>query len=435
MEKVSNRKSINYKMLLLTLLSIFIFTNIFCQDTIKAFFETKIDTLYSDAKKEASKSFKIIVPNQKAFKDAKIEFTVVGNDMNPSGIFLPNEKTIKLNSSDDTIKKEFNVNFQRSKKDDRLLILKLIATDSKGNNIILADSNIVYKIYIKPQSLDTLNGCELWFLTGTNFDLFDGIKSQEFFFRVNTLVKLNKNFYGQFAFYKNRYNSYDTTSGSLPFSSVIKPSIGDSVYTLTSGDYRRTTKQTIDPLALQFDILYKLTNNSESNFFATAGFDFSTSSVSIRNKYEYLDTTFKLHTSRPDTVKGYNSFGTTTFPESISYKKPIYNLNLGLMWIYNDAEINIKTHLTAGNSNYTNLISYYQSRGAGMIYNFEDMKNIYLQLRMFATYKPLGLSFGLESFIRKSEVPAFNFTLSKAFDIKGFIKNFTPVTGLNILKD
>lgn len=275
---------------------------------------------------------------------------------------------------------------------------------------------------------------ELWVMTGTNFDLFAGVKAQQFFFRANTLLRLSDKVFYQAALYKNRYYTTDTTSsGSTPFSSIKRPNPGDTIYSLTSGNFRKTTKQTIDPVALQADVLYKLTKNEKSNFFLSVGGDISITTVSLNNKFDFLDTSFYLRTSIPDTVRGYNKFGTTAFPESISYRKPNYNANVGCMWILDEKDLNIKAHLTVGISANTSLISYYQSSGAGIIYNYESKTNAHVQLRMFTTYKPIGLCFGFESFlVKRNKVPAFNFTLSKAFDIKGLSKIFTPVSALKI---
>lgn len=376
------------------------------------------------------------IPKQDTLKGGKIviELDKQNSSIEWSKVKLPITNEFTLDALTEKHEFPYALTVPRHAKDDKFLNLILHAKDSSGNEI--KDLSKKITVYIKTLSADTLRSSrlyEFWFLAGTNFDLFDGVKAQEFFFRANTLFRISDKFLGQIAFYKNRYYTVDTTSGTLPFTTVKRPSLGDSLYTLTAANYRRTTRQTIDPLALQFDLLYKLTSDSVSNFFATVGFDISTTSVTIKNDYNYSDTSLFLRTSKPDTVKGYNNFGTTAFPESISYKRPTYNFNVGFMWILNESEVNIKAQLTAGLSNYTNLLSFYQSKGAGIIYNFEPKKNIaYIQMRMFATYKPLGISFGLESFIRKNEVPAFNFTLSKAFDIRGFIRNFTPVSGLKL---
>lgn len=435
----------NYKLIFVSLLLIASPIIVFSQNKPKIFFkEGDSLRLESNNKQTLDATITVIVPKNRDTTDKKdipnqdtiingkviIQLDEENSTVSLSKVKLPVSNEFSLDSLKEKKEFPYQITIPRDSKDDKTLIFSYIVKNSKGEEIKGFSKRII--IYVKPYKSDTLRNYELWFMTGTNFDLFDGVKAEEFFFRANSLFRITDKVYGQVAFYKNRYNTIDTSSGSTPFSSIKSPNLGDSLYTMTSGNFRRTTSQTIDPLALQFDVLYKLTNNEESNFFATAGFDFSTTTVSINNKYNFLDTSFYLKTSKPDTVRGYNNFGTTSFPESISYKKPNYNLNVGFMWILNEDEVNIKAHFTAGFSNYATLITYYQSRGAGIIYNYESKKDIYVQMRMFATYKPLGLCFGLESFIRQNEVPAFNFTLSKAFDIKGFIKNFTPVSGLKI---
>lgn len=442
-----------YRKLTVLLLLAVLPLSVFCQSKPTVFFKQG-DTLRlrSNSKKHIDTTLTIVVPKNKDSTDKhniikqdsilkgklvvevdRKNSTLLASAALAASVKLPLNNEFDLDSLKQQKEFTYAVSVPRDLQDDKTLVLLLHVKNAAGKEIDSPFKKLV--IYIKPFAEDSLTqgrNYELWFLTGTNFDLFDGVKAQEFFFRSNAFFKISGNFYGQVAFYKNRYYTLDTSSGSLPFSSIQRPTLGDSLYTMTSGNYRRTTKQTIDPLALQLDVLYKLTDHTESNFFVTAGLDYSTIAVSINNKYEVLDTSFYLRTSRPDTVKGYNNYGTTVFPQSISYKKPNYNLNLGFMWILNEDDVNIKTHLTAGVSSYATLVSYYQSRGSGMIYNYESRKDIYLQMRMYATYKPFGICFGMESFIRKTEVPAFNFTLSKAFDLKKLASNLTPVSGLKL---
>ncbi|MBB1643044.1 hypothetical protein A9970_03630 [Sphingobacterium sp. UME9] len=153
--------------------------------------------------------------------------------------------------------------------------------------------------------------------------------------------------------------------------------------------------------------------------------------MKIKNSYN-LDTVAHWRTSQPDTIKQFNMYGSTRLPPSIEYQKAVSNVNLGFMWILNAKDVNIKAHLTTGLSSYSNLISIRQSKSGSINYQFKSEKDIYLQLRLFATYMPAGISFGMESFYRRHSIPSFNFTLSKAFDIRGFTKNFTPVSGLSM---
>jgi hypothetical protein len=352
-------------------------------------------------------------------------------DLSNTRLPVQNEFTL------DTLAKEnvFNyvISVPRDLKDDKVLVLDLSAKTEKGDTIKSINESIT--ILVKPLGSDTLTSnrnFEFWFFTGTNFDLFDGVKAEEFYFRANTLFRITDRFAGQIAFSRNRYYTVDSTTSTGTFNSRTPPTqFGDSLHTLSSGTYRRTGSQTTDPVGLQLDFLFKLTEDTVSNFFTTVGFDFSRLTVNLNNTYTY-DTTYRLRTSRPDTVFGINNFGNTVLPSSYSYKKPLYNISVGLMWILDESEVNIKAQLTAGWSKYLDLISITQTKGNGTVYRFEEKGDPYMQLRMFATYKPLGISFGMETYIRRYSVPAFNFTLSKAFDIRGFIKNFTPVTGLKL---
>jgi hypothetical protein len=266
------------KKILFSLSLTLVFTNVFCQDKLKAFFEHKIDTLYSDTKKETSQSFKIIVPKQEKFKDAKIEFTIEESDISPSHVFLPNERTIKIGSSEDTIKKDFSVKFQRSPKDDRLLILKLSATDKNGKIISLADSNIIYKIYIKPQSLDSLKdasrkGYEFWLFTGTNLDLLDGAKLKELYLKGSYLVNFKKGACSTrswmfMTFGKNRFFSERDSLSRIAFSDIIlKPTPGDSI-TIANGYYNSFRETVTDNIfaSVDFFIILRISHQKNRNF-------------------------------------------------------------------------------------------------------------------------------------------------------------------------
>lgn len=410
------------------------------------FKESDTIRLHSNSKPLPEVTVTIVVPkdqdsskergraNQSVLKEGTIviEADTDNQDIDWSKVRLPVKNKFKLDSLKEQHEFKYTFTVPRDKDDDRTLSLKLKVQDSTGKE--LKDVSTKMVVYIKPLIADTLSSSknyELWLMTGTNFDLFDGIKAQEFFFRANTLFRISNRLFGQIAFYKNRYFTVDTTSGSRPFTNVTQPGLRDSLYTFTHGSYRKSARQTIDPLGLQLDVLFKITDHETSNFFVTAGLDYSTTNITINNSYS-IDTLDYFQTSRPDTIKGGIFRGSTVFPEATSYKKPQYNLNVGFMWILNEEEVNIKAQLTGGISRYYNLLSTYETKGNGVVYNFEDRANIYLQLRMFAAYKPMGIVFGLETFICATQTPAFNFTISKAFDIRGFVNNFTPVSGLKL---
>ena len=399
----------------------------------------------SDSKKDISRDIKIIVPKDKdssdkdkiadqaSLKDAKIiiEFDGENSNVDANTVKVAYKSEFKI--TDITKQQEFlyPVSVTRNEKDDRSMIFKIKVIASKGDEIKELSKRVV--VYIKPLIKDTLASNrihEFWIFTGTNFDPFSGPKSLEFFFRINSLIRVNEKFLIQFAFYKNRYNSSDT-SGILPFTKIQRPLLGDSTYTLTRGNFKRTVNQTADPVGKQLDLLYKLSNNKESNFYGSFDFDLSTTNVSLNYKNEFFDSV-SFRTAKLETVENYDKYGTTYFPESFSYRKPSYNIGIGLMWILNDEISNAKLQVIAGLSKYAELLSRVKNPDGNYIYTSQSLKMRFGQIRVFYTYKPVGISLGVDGFFRAGEPGAFALTLSKVFDFKSFGKTFSPVSALKV---
>lgn len=354
-------------------------------------------------------------------------------------------KTIKASLSDsfpiDTSTDSlfsYPVSFKRDLKDDRFIRFALEAYDSTGKRVALADKDSLITVYIKPvepDSLSTHDNWEFWLFTGTNFDPFDGIRAQEFFFRANALFKIAPKIYGQIAFYKNRYFTIDSSINNKIFQPATPPLAingTDTSYRYITGSYQRNTSQKTDPLGLQLDVLYKLTKSElpgHSNFFLTGGFDFNTRKTTLTFKFEYDTSAYSRSTRVPRDTTMYN------LPLSVvpfSFQTAVYNLNVGLMWILDEAEVNLKAQLTAGYSHYSNpIVSYSVTRNGTNLIGFNEGRSYYLQMRMFATAKKIGLSMGFESFIRKDNTPQFNFTLSKVFELKHFVSLFSPVSSIS----
>lgn len=423
--------------LILSLSLTFLFTNAFCQDKLRAFFEHKIDTLYSDTKKEKSQSFKIFVPKQEKFKDAKIEFTVGESDLSPSEVFLPNERTIKVGSSEDTIKKEFSVKFQRSSKDDRLLTLKLTATDKDGKTISLADSNIIYKIYIKPQSLDTLkdasrNGYEFWLFTGTNLDLLDGVKLKELYFKGSYLVNFKNGdsatkSWMYMTFGKNRFFSDRDSLSRIPFSDIIlKPTPGDSI-TIANGYYNSFRETVTDNIFASVDYLYnvKELSSKKSQFFINGGFYFGLQTLKTSYINQNIISDTNTYFRKPD-----SSYIFRPLLRESKIRQFNYNISLGFTHILSTEKINVKTHLTAG----LNIFNYPYSIVRTSINEFASYKSDrkpFMQLRIDGTVLNPGISIGFETFIRQGQIPLFNVSLTKVLDIEQLSSLFGKVPTAN----
>jgi hypothetical protein len=418
---------------LFTLILAIISFNATSQEKAKAFFERKTDTLYSDTKKEVSQSFKIIVPKQDKLKDAKIDFSVQENDMNPTGIFLPTNKTITVGSSQDTIKKDLTVKFQRDSKDDRMLILKINASDKDGKTIDLLDSNITYKIYIKPQSLDTLKdasktGYEFWVFTGTNLDLLDGVKLRELYFKGSYLINFKRNDTSTrswmfLTFGKNRFFSDRDSLSRIPFSDVIpKPTPGDSI-TIVNGYYNSFRNTLTDNIFASIDYLYNVKNMSsdKSIFFINGGFYFGLQTLKTSSENSGIVSDTNTYLRKPDSTYTFRPLGGQSKIRQFNY-----NISLGFTHILSTKKINIKSHLTTGINIFNYPYSVVRSSTNEYAY-YKNEKKLFFQLRIDATVLNPGISIGFETFIRKGQIPLFNVSLTKVLDIEQLSSLFSKV--------
>ena len=325
----------------------------------------------------------------------------------------------------------FRFSINRDSLDDRIYGFDVFVLDSNATKKNLKNSSIT--IYIKPVSstIDSNDEFESWFFAGTNFDLFNGIKPQEFFFRSNNLLHIHKKTYLQFAFYKNRYFVNDSSSRKFVWQNNTPILLRDTMYNYIKGYYFHRTKQTADPIGLQLDLLYKLgisrsSEKSSTSFFITAGADVNSTTVTIENTFSNYDT-IMFRTKNPDsTIKG------QLFPiptERTQYRTGVGNLNIGFMCIFNDVNSNFKGQINAGVSTFNQLRTL-ETRG-GMP-TFSAKREVYFQLSTFYTYKPLGISIGFIAYKIKSELFRLNATLSKVVDIETFFKTFSPVNSLSI---
>lgn len=332
---------------------------------------------------------------------------------------------------------KYPITIPRDQKDDKFIEFEVSVTDKDNNPIALKKGVTKTILYIKPYvdpSVTSNRNLEMWLHTGTNFDPFDGAKPQEFFFRWNTVFKITSHVFGQVSFYKNRYFNSDSTVNSPVFQPATPPttlsSTGLTQYRYIKGSYKSTSTQTIDVLGLQLDGLYELNSNHFGNsaFYADLSFDINTRKTTIKFNNSFDTMTYIRDTPIPRDTPIYSLPPT----RPTAYKTPLYNIGLGFMWIYDDADLNIKGQLVAGWSNSIETVqypSYTRGFALGLVQQVKE-NNVYMQTRLYATYKPIGFSFGGEVFLRRNSLAEFNFTISKVFELQNFAKLFSTISSL-----
>jgi hypothetical protein len=409
------------------------------QQAFKAYFSKDTLRFNSSSTKTIEAPIEIKVINSQALTGGRVAITIINSRSNVklNEIKVPISNEFKIGAAADTVKEKYNVSVPRHSKDDRVLVLALEAYDSKGKRIPLSDKDSALVVYVKPFAEDSLTrdeDFEFWLFTGTNFDPFEGAKPQEFFFRANTMFKISSRFYGQIGIYKNRYFNADSAT-IIPIFLANSPARIvngiDTSYSYLQGSYQRSTSQKIDPVGLQIDGMFKLGDLKKkgiSSFFATAGLDISTKSIRLENKFTNFDTATVLF-SRPDS-RG-RTLAPPTRDQKVHFQVPTYNFNVGLLWVLNKDDVNIKAQLTGGFSSFQGAKIFIPRGTNEPTVSYDSLKaKPYIQLRMFATAINPGLSFGFETFVRKELFPQFNFTLSKVFDLRNFLKVLTPVIPL-----
>jgi hypothetical protein len=396
--------------------------NVHAQDKLKVFFEKKIDTLTADTRQEITQIFKVIVPKQDKFDGSIVTFEIVKTDISPDKIYLPDEKTITLVDSKDTIKKEFTIKFQRSQKDDRLLTLKLTATDKAGKSLTLFDSATVYKVYAKPKAADTLkdasgSGQEFWLFTGTNLDLLDGVKAKELYFKGSYLFNLKQDARSTrswiyLTFGKERFFADKDSASNGNFSDhLTRGPLGDSI-TIVRGMYNSSRNVTTDNIFTSLDYLYRIgeLSSKESSLFLNAGFYIGLQTIksTYSNTVVWADTSTSLR--RPDSVYQFRPM----YRDS-KLKQLNYNFSFGFTHILSTAKLNVKSQLRTGVNMYSYPESFSRS-GFSENVQYRTAPSVFTQLRLDATVLNPGIAIGFEAFVRQGQFPLFNVSLTKVLD-------------------
>lgn len=393
----------------------------------QAYFAKATDTIKSDSKKEISQTFTIRIPKQDSCKDYKVSFSVTDNDFGLPGsdVFLPQDRSMKLDNSKDTLEKSFTIKFKRDLKNDKLLHLKLTGYKKNGDTAKLEDTALSYKIYIKPFIEDSLldaldDGSEYWIHTGTNVDLLDGIKVKELYVRGSFLVNFKKEeeytkHWALISFGKNRYFSERDSFSRVRFYDILPTAVPGDSMTVAQGYYNTNKLVETNSVFGGVNYLYNYANLSspKSKFFFTGGF-----MVSLQN----IRTSYSGNTIiATDTSKVYrkpdSTYRFTPIARESKLREFNYNFNVGFIHILSKKNLNIKTQLLAG----WNRLTYpYQTRTSGVnqTTEYKNSNGSFVQLRVDGTVLSPGISLGFEMFIRTGQVPLFNFNFCKVLDIR-----------------
>jgi hypothetical protein len=431
-----------------------LYLNSFGQAKLIVQFASKPDTVKSGqsaSKKVYSISQAIIVPSQK--KDQKYRI-VVKPDYDRSSIADSNILMGKseFQISQDSAKVDtFNANvvIKRDSIHERSLYLKLAIYDSAGNKTALCDSCNEKLIYIeKYEPYDSANiNHEFWLFIGTNLDLVDGIQAQDLYFRADYLFKIKKKQWFFVSLGKNRYFDYTDSVFGAPFGSVTYPAVNDSLK-YTSGHFNGVYVSKTENLFFNLKHLFQLSHdNNTSNFFLESGVDLQYLTTTRYWKgVTITDSSFKNVPAPPPSMPSYFPFIVTNFNSTVQ-KSWNYNFSTGIMHIFNQHDLNIKTQLMLG-LNYTQ----YPKSPSFASYNHEvDQYShnmaFFTRFRMDATVLSPGVSFGFEVYTivqrstdflvtyiegdNKIARPLFNISLTKVLDIKhikSLLSGVTPLT-------
>jgi hypothetical protein len=391
------------------------------QDTLKAFFARKVDSIQSDARKELLQSFTIRAVKNDKLKGAKVEFINAGNDFSvpDADLFFPPNRELEIDNSKDTMEKSFTIRCRRNVEVDRMITLKLIAKDKDGKNIPLKDSNTTYKIWIAraadPLSDANSKGHEFWLFTGTNLDFLDGVKARELYFKGSFLFKLGtaEQNWGYITFGKNRYFSDKDSLFRQRLHDVLFPPAKPDSVRIINGYYDSFREIETNNTFGSIDYLWKLTKNSTatSQLFISTGLYFGLQNIKINyNNFNIVSDTQMIKRTA-DSV-----YGVQTLLNETRLTQYNYNASVGILHVLTTDKVNVKTHLLTG----LNAFAYpvFTSTRSGVTRTATTtQKNFFFQMKLDATVLDPGIALGFEAFLRRGQQPLFNVSLTKVIDI------------------
>ena len=429
----------------------------FGQDKLDVQFAPKPDTIktsMSGNKGEYNFSQTIIIPRQK--KNGRYRVSIMP-DYDRSTVADSNVLIGKtdFNISPDSLKVDTfstNILIKNDSLHERSLWLKLTVYDSAGNKTALCDKckeKLIYFEKYKPIDSTNMNH-EFWLFVGTNLDLVDGVQAQDLYFRADYLSTINKRNWFFVSLGKDRYFDYTDSVYGVPYGSVKYPAVRDSL-SYTTGHFTALYASKTENLFLNLKHLFKLSARTKvSVLFLESGIDLSylTNTRFLKGVTINDSSTSKVPAPAAN-MPSYFPYILSNFNPTVE-KSWSYNFSTGLMHVFNQDDLNIKTQLIFG-VNYTQYpkTSPFNSIG-GELDQYTHSTAFFTRFRIDATVLNPGISFGFEVYtaIQKSTDfqvtyingdqkfarPLFNISLTKVLDvrhIKSLFAGVTPITATN----
>jgi hypothetical protein len=383
------------------------------------------DTIFSNSS-QAYYTAKIKIAKQDVDTKPKIIFSINAKQSNVKDLMIPTKMEYVAEDKSKDAEVEFKVAFTRDAKNDRTLVFNVVAKD--GNDTLSlnkdGDKSTSLEVYIKPYGELENSDNEYWLFVGTNFDLLDGIKANDLYFRGSFLIPLNnqnpKRDQLYITFEKNRFFSEKDSLYRINFiDRIYKPRQGDSI-TIVNGQYNSFRETITENLGFSLNYLRNTSANPSEryNFYLMGGLymDHQNKKIKYSNHSILSDTTTFLRNNDSDYIFR---------PLLVESRTQSWNFNMyaGFMYIHSGTSVNLKAFLQAG----TNYLWYPASSirtSTSETTRYEKLKDVYMRFHLDATLiESPGVSFGAEVYYRRKQMPLFNFTLTKVFDYRQ-IKNF-----------
>ncbi|MGC4235184.1 MAG: hypothetical protein QM594_19595 [Niabella sp.] len=343
------------------------------------------------------------------------------------------QKEFKKITMDDT-KIKFNeklyltVELDSSLKNTKTLMYSLSAVDSSGKEITTnTGTHKEIIIYFTSKSKSTpLKTYKYLSYIGTNFDLVEGIKAENFFFATNVFAEPSKDktdFGLYLSLYGNRTMSSTDNLGNQEVITEIVPVTDNLSYRLRK--HVQTTRTiTSDNLGAHLSTLHPIfgSRNKTGNIktYLTASADFIWQRKHVSTEYGEVSKVDTLPTA---------STGLHLILNDLQNKKNAvnqyqFNIGPGILFNIENENVSVRIHGAVG---YTSTFYNTSKREEELLY--DRKQDVFFAGRAWITEPKTGITLQAEIMNRFIEPrPYYVVTLSKAFNLDKLAGFFEPIT-------